>query len=115
MEQCELPLKHQLITYLGHKPGIRLIGPQASDHSRVATVSFVHDELSSSDIVAAVDTSGIAIRHGHMYAYHLCEALGLEPDDGVVRISAVHYNTPEEIEHLIRVFDSAIEAPRAPA
>ena len=56
-----------------------------------------------------VDQSGIGIRHGHMYAYHLCEAAGLDPDDGVVRVSMVHYNTPEEIERLIEVLDTALE------
>ena len=55
-----------------------------------------------------MDQSGIAIRHGHMYAYHLCEAAGLDPDDGVVRVSLVHYNTIEEIERLIDVLDAAM-------
>ena len=57
---------------------------------------------------AAVDRSGIGIRHGHMYAYHLCEAAGLEPEDGVVRTSLVHYNTLEEIERLIDVFEAVL-------
>ena len=32
-----------------------------------------------------------------MYAYHLCEALGMDVDDGVVRVSLVHYNTLEQL------------------
>jgi selenocysteine lyase/cysteine desulfurase len=43
-----------------------------------------------------------------MYAHRLCEALGLDPVDGVVRVSAVHYNTVEEIERLIEVLDRAL-------
>jgi selenocysteine lyase/cysteine desulfurase len=43
-----------------------------------------------------------------MYAYRLCEALDLDPDDGVVRVSLVHYNTPEEIEQLIEVLERAL-------
>jgi selenocysteine lyase/cysteine desulfurase len=43
-----------------------------------------------------------------MYAYHLCEAAGLEPEDGVVRTSLVHYNTMEEIERLIEVFEEVL-------
>jgi selenocysteine lyase/cysteine desulfurase len=54
-----------------------------------------------------VDRSGIGIRHGHMYAYHLCEAAGFDPDDGVVRVSLVHYNSPGEIDRLIEVLDRA--------
>ncbi|MGB5552461.1 MAG: hypothetical protein WBO74_18435 [Thermoanaerobaculia bacterium] len=48
------------------------------------------------------------MRHGHMYAYRLCQALDLDPDDGVVRVSLVHYNTPEEIERLVEVLDLAL-------
>ncbi len=55
-----------------------------------------------------VDRSGIAIRNGHMYAYRLCQALGLDPEDGVIRVSLVHYNTVEEIERLIEVLDKAL-------
>ena len=43
-----------------------------------------------------------------MYAYRLCQALGLDPDDGVVRASLVHYNTPEEIARLIDLLDNAL-------
>jgi cysteine desulfurase family protein (TIGR01976 family) len=108
MAACELPLQARLIGYLSSRDDVQLIGPCEDGHSRVGTISFVHESKSSADITRVVDRSGIGIRHGHMYAYHLCEAAGLEPEDGVVRTSLVHYNTPEEIERLIEVFDSAL-------
>ena len=43
-----------------------------------------------------------------MYAHRLCEALGIGPEDGVVRISLVHYNRAEEIERLIGVLDEIL-------
>ena len=90
-------------------PDVRIIGP---DHdgleSRVGTISFVHASKSSREITEVVDRSGIAIRNGHMYAYRLCEALGLDPIDGVVRVSLVHYNTLEEIERLIEVLNQSL-------
>jgi cysteine desulfurase family protein (TIGR01976 family) len=108
MTACELPLQTRLVSYLRSRPDVRIVGPAEADGSRVGTVSFVHDARSSREITEVVDRSGIAIRHGHMYAYHLCEALGLDPDDGVVRVSLVHYNTPDEIERLIEVLESAL-------
>jgi cysteine desulfurase family protein (TIGR01976 family) len=105
MTACELPLQARLIEYLRGRDDVRIVGPTDDGPSRVGTISFVHDTKSSAEITAAVDRSGIGIRHGHMYAYHLCEAAGLEPEDGVVRTSPVHYNTLEEIERLIEVFD----------
>jgi len=108
MTACELPLQARLIEYLRSRDDVRIIGPTDADESRVGTISFVHDSKSSAEITAAVDRSGIGIRHGHMYAYHLCEAAGLDPEDGVVRTSLVHYNTLEEIERLIEVFDAVL-------
>ena len=108
MIACELPLQARLIEYLLSREDVRIIGPNHSDPSRVPTISFVHSSKSSAEITEVVDRSGIGIRHGHMYAYHLCEALGLDPEDGVVRVSPVHYNTVDEIETLIEVLETAM-------
>ena len=108
MTACELPCQAALVTYLRSRPDVRIVGPIEDGPSRVGTVSFVHRNRSSREITERVDRSGIAIRHGHMYAYRLCQALGLDPEDGVVRVSLVHYNTPEEIARLIDVLDNAL-------
>ena len=109
MVACELPLQTRFIEYLLSRGDVRIIGPKHSDPSRVPTISFVHSSKSSAEITAVVDRSGIGIRHGHMYAYHLCKALGLDPEDGVVRVSLVHYNTMEEVDRLIEVLETALE------
>jgi cysteine desulfurase family protein (TIGR01976 family) len=108
MAACEAPLQERMISDLLTKPQVRIMGPSHWQSSRVGTVSFVHQSLSSASIVRIVDEHNIGIRNGNMYAYRLCEALGLEPEDGVVRVSFVHYNTLEEIERLIRVLDSVL-------
>ncbi len=108
MTACELPLQERLVEYLLSRDDVRIVGPAHSGPSRVPTVSFVHESKSAREITEVIDRSGIAIRHGHMYAYHLCEALGLDPEDGVVRISLVHYNTPAEVERLICVLEEAL-------
>jgi selenocysteine lyase/cysteine desulfurase len=108
MTACELPCQAALLAYLRSRPDVRVVGPTGDGPSRVGTVSFVHSGRSSRAITDVVDRSGVAIRHGHMYAYRLCRALGLDPEDGVVRVSLVHYNTPEEIARLIDVLDNAL-------
>ena len=104
----EIEPTRRLIDFLRSKDTVRIVGPDHAEVSRVGTVSFVHAERPSREIVEVVDRSPIAIRHGHMYAYDLCRALDLEPDDGVVRVSLVHYNTPEEIDRLIEVLDPVL-------
>jgi len=108
MTACEQPLITELIGYLESRSDIRIMGPAHDGADRVGTVSFVHSSKSAREIAEAVDRSEVAIRHGHMYAYRLCEVAGLDPDDGVVRISLVHYNTLEEIDRLIAVLHEAL-------
>jgi selenocysteine lyase/cysteine desulfurase len=87
---------------------VRIIGPAHAEPTRVPTISFVHEYKSSREIAAAAHAQNIGIRNGHMYAYRLCQALGMDPEDGVVRVSAVHYNTVEEIDQLIEVFEGVL-------
>ena len=53
----------------------------------------------------------MGIRYGHCYAYTLVDTLKPKVDvnDGLVRISLVHYNTIEEVDRLIEVLDEALE------
>ena len=108
MEELERPLIGRLLAYLHGKPGVRVIGPQEAGPARVGTISFVREGRPSRELAAALDRTEIAVRHGHMYAWHLCRALGLDLDDGVLRVSFVHYNTPAEIERLIEVLDTIL-------
>ena len=108
MEALELPLQARFLQYLRGKPSVRIIGLGDEGSRSVGTISFVHDRLSSTEIVENLDTQNIATRSGHMYAVRLCEALSIDLEHGVVRVSLVHYNTPNEIERLISVLDSIL-------
>ena len=52
----------------------------------------------------------IGIRYGHFYAYTLMEHLEpkLDLEDGVVRISLVHYNTVEEVQTIIEILEEVL-------
>ncbi len=107
MTACEVPLQERLLSWLEADARYRLVGPaDASAETRISTISFRHASRSSAEIAAAVNARGFGIRHGHMYSLRLCEAMGIPVPDGVVRVSAVHYNTLEEIERLIEVLDA---------
>ncbi|GAA4311236.1 cysteine desulfurase-like protein [Pontixanthobacter gangjinensis] len=105
ISEHEQQLAEKLLTYLNSIPEVRIIGNTSADSSlRVPTISFVHENFKSDEIVEKVDPHRIGIRFGDFYAKRLVQTLGLENKNGVVRVSLVHYNTREEVEKLISVF-----------
>ncbi len=107
-ETLEAPLIERLLAYLNAKEGVRVIGSCESGPDRVGTIGFVREGMTSRSIAEALDRSEVAVRHGHMYAWHLCKALEMDLEDGVPRVSFVHYNTMEEIERLIELLDEIL-------
>jgi selenocysteine lyase/cysteine desulfurase len=71
---------------------------------RVPTFSFTHSEIRAPQLADMLGKRGLFVWHGNYYALNLSEHLGQEPH-GMVRVGAVHYNTPEEIDWLIDVLD----------
>ena len=59
-------------------------------------------------VVRHLDRFNIGIRFGDFYAKRLVEALGLQAQGGVVRVSMAHYNTPAEIGRLIQHLDEVL-------
>jgi len=102
----EEALSTRLLDFLKTKSNVRLIGQDDPDRRhRVPTVSFVVEGRDSAEIVLDVDKHNIGIRYGDFYARRLIDDLGLTPRNGVVRVSMVHYNTLQELDRLIELFD----------
>ena len=106
MAQHEEALSDRLLSYLKSRSEVIIIGEPSADQSlRVPPISFVIKGKSSADVVEAVDPSGIGIRFGDFYSRRLVDRLDLPNADGVIRVSAVHYNTLAEIDQLIACLD----------
>jgi selenocysteine lyase/cysteine desulfurase len=58
---------------------------------------------------ALLGKKGIATKHGHFYAYRILKKLGLDPDDGVLRLSFAHYNTLNETARLVDALTAILE------
>ncbi len=102
----EETIASRLLEYLNSKSSMRVIGQsKAYRKSRVPTISFVVDGIYSSTIPPKLDQHHIGIRYGDFYARRLIEYLGLAEQNEVVRVSMVHYNTIEEVDRLIAVFE----------
>jgi len=89
-----------LLDFLSQRQGVKLIG-KAVTRNRAPTVSFTVEGRDPADIAAALAAKNIGIGNGNCYAYRLMEALGIPPEQGVARLSFVHYTKAEELARLM--------------
>lgn len=104
----EVAIGRRFLDWANGRDDIRLIGPAIMD-VRAPTFSFVVKGRKSSDLPAKVAADGVAISNGSFYAWRLMQALELDPSDGVVRASMLHYNTLEEVDRLTAALDKALD------
>ena len=106
----EATLANRLLGYLKERPDLQLLGQDhAEPGGRASTVAFCAANISSAKIEHELAARGIGVGSGNFYAHRCIEALGIDPNDGVVRVSMVHYNTEEEVDQLLSALDEILE------
>ncbi|KAK4459092.1 pyridoxal phosphate-dependent transferase [Cladorrhinum samala] len=117
IKQQEAELQGRLLGWLNGLAGqgkVKVYGETSADAEvRVPTISFTVDGWKSRDFVEAVERDDVGrkfgFRWGSFYSVRLVgEVLGLDAVDGVVRVSLVHYNTVDELNELIGVFEKVL-------
>lgn len=106
MRGQEMALLAPLLDWAKGRNDLRLIGP-ADVKSRAPTVSMVLDQPGAV-MAERLGQRGIMASGGHFYAYRLFKALGIDPNHGALRVSFVHYTSPEEVYRLIEVLDAEL-------
>ena len=109
LHEAERPLLARLLDGLGRIRGLRILGPTDAGQ-RAATVAVQTLRQSPAVLVPALAQRGILAAAGHFYAVRLLEAMGLDPRQGVLRLSFVHYNSAQEIERLLAALDELLPA-----
>jgi selenocysteine lyase/cysteine desulfurase len=100
-ESLERATAAPLLSALTSSKAVRLWGRPAMDEHRVCTISFTFQGKRSADVARELNAQGLGVKHGHFYSRRLLESLGLDPEDGVVRVSLAHYNIPDEVQRLL--------------
>ncbi len=106
MRAHECALLQPLLDFLADRPGVRLLGPRRAE-CRAPTVALELAEPGEA-VAAALAPHGIMAGGGDFYAVRPLEALGIERAKGVLRLSFVHYTSPEDIDHLMRALDHVL-------
>jgi cysteine desulfurase / selenocysteine lyase len=86
---------------IGALPGVRLVG---TAREKAAVLSFVLEGIHPHDVGTVLDDEGVAVRAGHHCAQPVMQRFGIP---ATVRASFAFYNTPDEIEALVRGVERA--------
>ena len=107
MRAQETALMAPLLDFLNTNGNrLRLIGPKTAEHR--APTFALGLAAPGRDVATRLARHGIMAGGGHFYGWRPLKALGIEPDHGVLRLSFVHYTTPEEIDRLIAALDAEL-------
>jgi selenocysteine lyase/cysteine desulfurase len=103
----EMALTRKLLAALAARPRFRVWGVtrEADLAKRAPTVSITSGEHPADRIAAHLAEREIYAWHGNFYALELAERLAVEAAGGFVRLGLVHYNTSDEVDHLLAALD----------
>ena len=106
MRDHETLLLQPLLDYLSDKNSVRLLGPKTAEN-RAPTVAV--DTYQNAEALAAkLAPHGIMAGGGDFYAVRALEAHGIDPNQGVLRLSFVHYTSEDEVSHLIETLEKVL-------
>jgi len=106
----EASLLQPVLRWLDARADIRVIGPTEAPATmhRCPTVAFVAENHSSSVTAQRLGELGIMASSGGFYANRLLEAAGVDLQEGVVRLSWVHYTSHEDIQALLAALEQVL-------
>ncbi len=106
MRAREIEIVAPLLDYLAGRNDLRLIGPRkAAD--RAPTVAVALDRAAE-PVAGELGKRGVNCGGSHFYAVRPLEAMGVDTEKGVLRMSLVHYTSAEEVSRLIAALDEVL-------
>jgi selenocysteine lyase/cysteine desulfurase len=76
---------------------------QDKNLKNIPLFSFIFKDYTSSYIVNTLNNLNIIVGGGSFYSNRLIDDLNIDIQDGIVRISLMHYNTFQEVEKLVEI------------
>ena len=106
MRAHETVLMQPLLDALKARNSVRLLGPERAE-DRAPTIAVA---LNRAGIDAATDLAGHGIMAGggDFYAGRALEAMGVDADKGVLRLSFTHYTSQAEVDQLLNALDDVL-------
>ena len=106
MRDQEVVVTQPLLDYLAARNDVRLIGPrQAADRAPTVAVAL---HGAAEPVAERLAKHGINCWGGDFYAVRPLQAMGVDLDLGVLRMSLVHYTSAEDVSRLITALDAEL-------
>ena len=106
MRTHETTLLQPLLDAVKDRNSVRLIGP-AEATGRAPTVALALNRPGI-EVATELAAHGIMAGGGDFYAGRALEAMGVDADRGVLRLSFTHYTTKAEVDQLLNALDKVL-------
>ena len=106
MRQREIVLLQPLLDAVKDRNDIRLLGPSAAE-DRAPTVALALGRAAE-PVAKQLAELGIMAGGGDFYAVRALNAMGVDPSEGVLRLSFTHYTDQSEVTALIEALDRVL-------
>ncbi|WP_170366983.1 aminotransferase class V-fold PLP-dependent enzyme [Ruegeria arenilitoris] len=106
MRAHEVELLQPVLDALKDRNAVRLIGP--SDAERRAPTVALAVNRNAESVAADLSKHGIMAGGGDFYAVRPLTAMGVDLEQGVLRVSFTHYTSRNEIDQLLEAFDRVL-------
>ena len=106
MRGHEIKLLQPLLDAVKDRNDLRLLGP--SDAAKRAPTVALALNRPAFDVAGKLAEHGIMAGGGDFYAGRALGAMGVDPDEGVLRLSFTHYTSTGEVDKLITALDRVL-------
>ncbi len=106
MRGQETRLLQPLLDMLAARNSVRLLGPERAA-TRAPTVAMDLGRPAA-PVAEALAKHGIGAGGDNFYAVRPLQAMGIDPEQGVLRVSFVHYTTEAEVTRLMEALDAVL-------
>lgn len=106
MRAHEITLLQPILDAVKDRNAVRLIGP--SDAAKRAPTVALALNRAAEPVAAELAQLGIMAGGGDFYAARPLQAMGVSPQQGVLRLSFTHYTSRQEIDQLLEALDRVI-------
>ena len=103
----EEEIGNPILDYIFNRNDLKLIGKnKIKNKDRAPTISFISNRKSSEEVSKILVENKIATRNDNFYAWRCLEALKINTEDGLVRLSLTHYNSKQDVDAVISALEN---------